>query len=120
MEQPDALMKCLNFGARLAGEKGCTKLGGLDSKKDLLMGIKHLYIIGCGTSYYSGLFVKRFYHLLGSFETVQVIEGSEFVEAEISEIASGVILISQSGQTADIYRAVRFLLWTSIMHNYLA
>jgi glucosamine--fructose-6-phosphate aminotransferase (isomerizing) len=81
-------------------------LGGLDAKKELLMGIKHLYIIGCGTSYYAGLFAKRIFHLLGSFETIQVIEGSEFSEIELSDESSGVILITQSGQTADVYRAL--------------
>lgn len=50
---------------------GCTKLGGLDSKKELLMGMKHVYIIGCGTSYYAGLFAKRIFHMLNSFETVK-------------------------------------------------
>lgn len=30
MEQPESLMKCMNYGARLTGDKGSAKLGGFD------------------------------------------------------------------------------------------
>ena len=46
-----------------------------------------------------------------------MIEGSEFSEAEIYDKNSGVILISQSGQTADVYRAVSKTFLSNFMNN---
>jgi len=56
-EQPDAVAKCLNYGARLAGgEKGLVKLGGMDSNEEQLIEIENLLIGACGTSYYASLY----------------------------------------------------------------
>jgi glucosamine--fructose-6-phosphate aminotransferase (isomerizing) len=56
-EQPEAVAKCLNYGARLAGEeKGMVKLGGMDSNEQKLCEIENLLIGACGTSYYASLY----------------------------------------------------------------
>jgi len=107
MEQPEALMKCMNYGARLAGEPGSAKLGGFDENKDELLGIRHLIIVACGTSYYAALYGVKLYKLLGCFETVQAILASELTEEDFPENDTGVLLLSQSGETADVYRALK-------------
>ena len=106
MEQPEALIKCLNFGARLSGEKGCTKLGGFENNEKLLLGIENLLIVACGTSFFAGQYASKIFKLLSCFDTVQVIEASEFSDLDIPESNPGILLISQSGETADIYKAV--------------
>ena len=106
MEQPEAIIKCLGFGARLSGEPGSAKLGGFDNLKAELSGIKHLIIVASGTSYYAGLYGARVFKLLGCFDTVQVLVASEFSEVDFPEEGAGVLLISQSGETADVYRAL--------------
>ena len=106
MDQPEAIIKCLNFGARLSGEAGSAKLGGFDEHKSELVGIKHLIIIACGTSYYAGLYGAKIYKLLNCFDTVQVFVASEFDESDLPSEGAGVLLISQSGETADVYRAL--------------
>jgi len=107
MEQPEAIIKCLNFGARLSGEPGSAKLGGFDEHKKELIDIKHLIIIACGSSFYAGLYGAKVFKLLNCFETVQVFVASEFSESDFPEEGAGVLLISQSGETADVYRALQ-------------
>lgn len=106
MEQSEALMKCLGFGSRLSGEPGSAKLGGFDEHKAELTEIKHLIIIACGSSYYAGLYGAKIYKLLSCFDTVQVFVASEFNESDLPEEGAGILLISQSGETADVYRAL--------------
>lgn len=48
------------------------KLGGLESKKEELLPIKHLVIAACGTSLYAGMFGAAIMRYLNAFETVQV------------------------------------------------
>lgn len=106
LEQPEAIIKCLNFGARLSGETGSAKLGGFDANRTALIGINHLLIVACGTSYYAGLYGAKIYKLLSCFQTVQVFIASEFSESDLPEEGAGVLLISQSGETADVYKVL--------------
>lgn len=106
LEQPEAIIKCLNFGARLSGEPGSAKLGGFDANKSTLIGINHLLIVACGTSFYAGLFGAKIYKMLGCFQTVQVFIASEFSESDLPDEGAGVLLISQSGETADVYKVL--------------
>jgi len=106
MEQPEALIKCLNFGARLSGVKGCTKLGGLDNNEKMLVTIQNLIIIACGSSFFAGTYGAKIFKALGCFDTVQVIEASEFNDLDIPATNPGILLITQSGETADVYKAL--------------
>jgi len=53
LDQPNAVCKALNYGARL-GNGGGVKLGGLDSHEDELIGIENMMSAACGTSFYAG------------------------------------------------------------------
>lgn len=69
MEQPQAISRALNYGARLMDDS--SKLGGLDKNKDTLKGVRHLVIAACGTSYFSGLAGAQIMRTMRSFETIQ-------------------------------------------------
>jgi glucosamine--fructose-6-phosphate aminotransferase (isomerizing) len=105
MEQPEALSRALNYGGRLLGEEG-SKLGGLDRNKEILLPIKHLLITACGTSFYSGLAGAHIMRHLGGFETVQVIDAAEVEDSNIPSKDGAMVVISQSGETKDVHRAL--------------
>lgn len=42
------------------------------------------------------------------FNTVQVVEASEFTPEDIGKEGNGAIFVSQSGETADIYKALKY------------
>ena len=61
----------------------------------------------------------RFYKNLEIFNTIQAIEASEFNDYDLPRHDSGGIFVSQSGETADIYKAVNFLYKLSIKFKLL-
>jgi len=105
LEQPDAVSRTLNHGARLKGEAGA-KLGGLETREDELMGIHHLVIAACGTSYHAGLYGALAMRAMHSFETVQVVDASEITAHHFPQKGGGLLVISQSGETKDVHRAI--------------
>ena len=69
-EQPDAVARALNYGARIMGEENTVKLGGLDSNKKNLVSIDSLIIAACGTSYLAGKYGELLMRELGCFTYV--------------------------------------------------
>ena len=84
----------MSYGARLAGEKGCPKLGGFEQKKSEIMQIDNLIIAACGTSKHAGFFVSRLFKMLHCFNTIQVCEASEFTEKDLPFNKSGVLMVT--------------------------
>lgn len=105
MEQPDALARTLNHGARIPNEFD-VKLGGLERNKETLLSIRHLVIAACGTSYHAGLYGALGMRALNAFDTVQVIDASELTPHHFAPDGAGLLVISQSGETKDTHRAV--------------
>ena len=105
MEQPDALARTLNHGARLPNDLE-VKLGGLERNKDMLLSIKHLVIAACGTSYHAGLYGALGMRALKAFDTVQVVDASELTSHHFAQEGAGLLVISQSGETKDTHRAL--------------
>ncbi len=104
-EQPDAVTRTLNHGARIA--TGATvKLGGLDQHAGRLLGIRHLVIAACGTSYHAGLYGALALRATEAFDTVQVVDASELTHHHIAPEHGGLLVISQSGETKDVHRAL--------------
>lgn len=85
----------------------CTKLGGLESHIDEISKINNLTFVACGTSFYACQTAIRFYKDLEIFNTVSAIEASEFNDYDLPKHDAGGIFVSQSGETADIYKAVK-------------
>jgi glucosamine--fructose-6-phosphate aminotransferase (isomerizing) len=105
LEQPDAVARTLNHGARIKGEMS-VKLGGLETREDELLTIKHLVIAACGTSYHAGLYGALGMRAMHAFETVQVVDASEITSHHFPKQGGGLLVISQSGETKDVHRAV--------------
>lgn len=107
MEQPESIIRAINNGGRIENNIS-VKLGGLDSYKSLLLGMNHLIILGCGTSFNSGLWSLDIFKSLDIFDTVVVYDGAEFQIKDIPKKGKiGVILLSQSGETKDLHRCIQ-------------
>jgi len=103
-EQPEAVRQTL--GGRL-GTDGLLALDEIALSDDDLRGIEQVVIIGCGSSYHSGMIgkyaIERWCRL-----PVQVELASEFRYRDpVIGRNTLVIAVSQSGETADTLEAVR-------------
>jgi glucosamine--fructose-6-phosphate aminotransferase (isomerizing) len=63
--------------------------------------------LGCGTSYFAGLYGMYYFKQLCNFNTIQVFDGADFDEHDIPKVGTtALILISQSGETKDLHRCI--------------
>lgn len=53
-DQPAAICRALNYGARFIQGEPLVKLGGLDAHEDTLINVESMLIAACGTSFYAG------------------------------------------------------------------
>ena len=105
-DQPDVILNSINKGGRIKNASE-VKLGGLEQHADSLKNIDNIIILGCGTSYFAGLYGMYFFKQLCQFNTVQVFDGAEFNEQDIPIVGNTVfILVSQSGETKDLHRCI--------------
>jgi glucosamine--fructose-6-phosphate aminotransferase (isomerizing) len=105
MEQPDTLRETMR-GRLLEGE-GTVKLGGLEGMDEELREAKRVIILGCGTSWHSGLIGEYLLEDIARIPT-EVEYASEFrYRRPVVEPDTLVIAISQSGETADTLWAMR-------------
>jgi len=104
-EQPKAISDCLR--GRLNVENGTITLGGIEGIMDQLVNAKRIIIAACGTSWHSGLVGEYLFEYLAKVP-VEVEYASEFRYKE-PLIGEGdvMIVISQSGETADTLAALR-------------
>lgn len=106
-EQPDSILRAMNNGGRIKSNVS-VKLGGLDGKRESLLKINHLILLGCGTSYYAGLWSLDLFKAIGGFDTVVIYDGADFHTKDIpANGVAGVILLSQSGETKDLHRCIQ-------------
>jgi glucosamine--fructose-6-phosphate aminotransferase (isomerizing) len=105
-DQPEVVINSINKGGRIKSNSE-VKLGGLEQHSDTLKNINNIIILGCGTSYFAGLYGMYFFKQLCNLNTVQVFDGAEFNEYDIPNIGNTCfILISQSGETKDLHRCI--------------
>lgn len=103
-EQPRSVQDCLR--GRLSAEKGHLVLGGLREYLNRVNNIDRIIILGCGTSWHAGLVAE---YILEEFTRipVEVEYASEFrYRNPIIREGDLVIVISQSGETADSLAAL--------------
>eukprot|EP01100_Stratorugosa_tubuloviscum_P007164 TRINITY_DN29_c4_g1_i1.p1 TRINITY_DN29_c4_g1~~TRINITY_DN29_c4_g1_i1.p1 ORF type:complete len:669 (+),score=383.71 TRINITY_DN29_c4_g1_i1:107-2113(+) len=105
MDQPEAISRSLNFGGRLRDEIS-VKLGGLDDKRDTLLKIDNLILVGCGTSWHACLYGALLMRWLNCFLTAQAIDAAEVGRDSIPKSGAGLLALSQSGETKDVSRVV--------------
>lgn len=93
---------------RLLVEKGRVKLGGLESVLETLTTINRLVIVGCGSAYYAAQ-VGRYWLEEYANLPVEVELGSEYrYKKNLPDKNSAVLVVSQSGETADTLASARF------------
>jgi glucosamine--fructose-6-phosphate aminotransferase (isomerizing) len=104
-EQPKAISDCLR--GRLDVESGTITLGGIKDVLSKIADAKRLIIAACGTSWHSGIVGEYLFESLAKV-SVEVEYASELRYKE-SLIGEGdvMIVISQSGETADTLAALR-------------
>ncbi|MEX0601208.1 MAG: glutamine--fructose-6-phosphate transaminase (isomerizing), partial [Rhodothermales bacterium] len=104
-EQPDSLGNCLRGRVRL--EENAVMLGGLIDVIDRLRGADRILIAACGTSWHAGLVGEYLIEELARIP-VEVEYASEFRYRDpVLREEDVVLVISQSGETADTLAAVR-------------
>lgn len=105
MEQPRVLENCMR--GRVNAADGTIRLGGLESHMELITAARRLIICACGTSYHAGLVGEYLIETLARLP-VEVEYASEFrYRHPILSDEDVVVVISQSGETADTLAAVR-------------
>ncbi|NNC32149.1 glutamine--fructose-6-phosphate transaminase (isomerizing) [Longimicrobium terrae] len=105
MEQPSTLRETMR--GRLLEDEGSVKLGGLTGMDDELRQAKRVVILGCGTSWHSGLIGEYLLEDIARIPT-EVEYASEFrYRRAVVEPETLAIAISQSGETADTLWAMR-------------
>ena len=103
-EQPEVMKNVMR--GRVHPEKGLIRLGGIEDYLDRLKQAKRIVICACGTSWHAALIGK---YLIEEFARikVEVDYASEFrYRNPIVGVDDVVILISQSGETADTLAAL--------------
>lgn len=104
-EQPETIQNA--FRGRILLEEGKTRLDGLRLNEDELNAIHRIIFIACGTSWHAGLIGE---YLIEEYARipVEVEYASEFrYRSPILDKGDLVIVISQSGETADTLAALR-------------
>ncbi|MDQ3523053.1 MAG: glutamine--fructose-6-phosphate transaminase (isomerizing), partial [Gemmatimonadota bacterium] len=105
MEQPNTLRETMR--GRLLEEEGNVQLGGLIGMDDELKQTERIIILGCGTSWHSGLIGEYMFEDMARIPT-DVEYASEFrYRRPVVEPNTLTISISQSGETADTLHAMR-------------
>ncbi len=105
MEQPQTLMDSMR--GRLLEEEGTARLGGIEHDIESLLYARRILITACGTSWHAALIGEYMFEDLVR-TPVEVEYASEFRYRDpIIDRDTVVLVISQSGETADTLAAVR-------------
>jgi glucosamine--fructose-6-phosphate aminotransferase (isomerizing) len=105
-EQKESLKRAISFGGRII-DNNSVILGGLNSKKNALLEVENIIILGCGTSYNAGLLGVHYFKDLCNFNTVQIFDGADFNISDVPKKGkTALILLSQSGETKDLHRCI--------------
>ncbi|HPJ28496.1 MAG TPA: glutamine--fructose-6-phosphate transaminase (isomerizing), partial [Candidatus Sabulitectum sp.] len=103
--QPESLRNAIR--GRLDISEGTAHLGGLNMTESDMRGIRRIVITACGTSWHSGLIGKYVIENLARIP-VDVEYASEFRYRDpVLEDGTVMLVISQSGETADTLAALR-------------
>jgi glutamine---fructose-6-phosphate transaminase (isomerizing) len=104
-EQPISVRNSMR--GRLNVLDGLARLGGLNMTPDEMREIKRIIILGCGTSWHAGL-IGEYMLEEHARVPVEVEYASEFrYRNPIVDEGTAVLVISQSGETADTLAAMR-------------
>ena len=71
--------------------------------------VDNIILLGCGTSYHAALYGAKLFKQTGKYNTVQVFDGADFTLDDVPRTKTAYILISQSGETIDLYQCLRLV-----------
>jgi glucosamine--fructose-6-phosphate aminotransferase (isomerizing) len=100
-EQPSAVADTLE-----GVEAVSPALFGKDAQRTL-RGVRQVLVLACGTSYYSGLTAKCWFESLARLPTQVEIASEYRYRDSVPDPATLVVVVSQSGETADTLAALR-------------
>ena len=104
-EQPDALLHTIE--QYVSSRTGCLREDAFPWTKEEANQLKRLRIVSCGSAYHAGLVGKKFLEHLAKLPVeVEVASEYRYSDALYSE-NEPMMLISQSGETADTIAAMR-------------
>ena len=100
-EQPQSVARAISYGARLTTDSA--RLKGLEEMKDIFLSVKNLVLIGCGSSFHACQFGGHIMRQLELMDTVTAIDPSSSYNY-LPYLSPGAILISESGETAELLK----------------
>src|SRR5438552_9866235 len=104
-DQPESVRDSMR--GRVVVEEGLARLGGLNMTAEEMLGIKRIILLGCGTSWHAALIGEYMLEEHARIP-VEVEYASEFrYRNPIADEGTTVLVISQSGETADTLAAMR-------------
>lgn len=79
----------------------------LEKMEEELRAVEHIIFLACGTSYHAARVGVKFFKEFRASITTEVIDGADFEETDlIPNRKTILVLLSQSGETKDLYRAL--------------
>ncbi len=79
----------------------------LTRNKEYLLMADHMIFLACGTSFHAAQIGTKYFKEFRTNVTVEVIDGADFEEIDIPPHKKTImVLLSQSGETKDLYRAL--------------
>ncbi|MGX6446745.1 glutamine--fructose-6-phosphate transaminase (isomerizing) [Patulibacter sp. S7RM1-6] len=106
-EQPEAVERALS--GRLDERFSTVKLGGLNLEPNELRSFKRVYILGCGSAYYSGEIGAQLIEELARIPATAEAASEFRYRNPVIDPEGLYIAVSQSGETADTLAAVEEL-----------
>lgn len=71
--------------------------------------VKHIILLGCGTSYYSACIGSKYIKKRCNFVSVHALDAGEFTKDDIPCGPCAFLLVSQSGETKDLQKCIPWL-----------
>ncbi len=104
-EQPESLARCLR--GRVVPDQGTARLGGFELSPRDIAAIRHLTVLGCGTSFHAGLVGAAAMEGLARIPAAAEIASEYRYRNPVVAADDLYFAVSQSGETADTLGAVR-------------
>ena len=105
-EQPESVKNAISMGGRVLSNS-TVQLGGLHDYREIIKNTDNLILLGCGTSYHSGMIAMNHFKNICELNCILLFDGAEFTSKDIPRIGNTTaIFISQSGETKDLHRCI--------------
>jgi glucosamine--fructose-6-phosphate aminotransferase (isomerizing) len=110
MEQPQAIGRALCFGGRLSLDTA--NLGGLQSQVDKLKDISSILLVGVGSSFNAASYGAKLFKHAGVFANVAAMDSNSTEDSDFKQFTkksqkSGLVALSQSGETQEVIETVQ-------------